>query len=190
MAIDVTVFHKLNIADTCAVWNLLSSKLLFQTAVSAGCEFSCTAFVMYECLSKPRKSIGASDLELQNRLKGERQKNRFNTYHLKLDDLLEIEILENRKNLGKGELSSLAFAKRTSQSFLTDDQKARNLALTYLAPGLAQTTPHLLGWLFYTSLLSDSDKDTIITEHKSLDRPLSDYFADVYTTACTVRLMV
>jgi hypothetical protein len=189
MAIDVKAFRKLNIADTCAVWNLLSSNLLFHAAVNAGCEFSCTAFVLYECLSKPRTKVRNSDGELQGRLRKARQNGHFKTYHLSLDDLLEIEILENRRNLGKGELSSMAFAKATGQSFFTDDQKARKLASTYLTTATTQTTPHLFGWLIYSSLLGDSDKDVVIAEHKSLDGPLEPYFVEAYNVACMSRLI-
>ena len=180
MAADLSNFHTLNIADTCAVWNILSSNLLHQTAVSAGCIFSCTGFVNYECLAKPRKIMTALDVELQNRLRAAQSKGRFTVYHLEIADLIEVEVLESRKNLGKGELSSIAFAKRTNQAFLTDDQKARKLAIDSLGVGLTQTTVHLFGWLFYANLLGDADKDTILDEHSSLNRPLGRYFEDAY----------
>ena len=55
MALDPSSFYKHNITDTCAVWNVLSSLLLYARAKSAGVVFICTRFVIYECLFKPRK---------------------------------------------------------------------------------------------------------------------------------------
>ena len=55
MAIDPSSFLVLNVADTCAVWNVLSSKNLYQASIASGCNFCCTAFVEYECLIRPRK---------------------------------------------------------------------------------------------------------------------------------------
>jgi hypothetical protein len=128
MMLDISTFHITNMVDTCGVWNILSSKLLYHAALSANCVFSRTAFVEYECLSKPRSSINKHDEQLQQLLRQEQQKGNFKAYYLDIDDLLEVEVLEKRKNLGKGELSSIAFAKRTNQAFLTDDQRARKLA--------------------------------------------------------------
>ena len=92
-------------------------------------------------------------------------------------------------NLGKGELSSIAFAKRTRQAFLTDDQGARKLATTSLDNCNIQTTPHLFGWLMYQQFLSDSDKDRVIAQHEEFDRPLKKYFEIMYTKALEYRLM-
>jgi len=166
MALNLSSFNNLNVVDTCAVWNVLSSALLFSAANSANCVFSCTRFVAYECLDKPRKNINTQDENLQNILRKEQIKKKFQVYDLEIEDLLEVEILEKRKNLGKGELSSIAFAKRTNQLFLTDDQRARKLAMEVMESDRVQTTPHLLGWLFYNKLLGDTDKDSIISEHQ------------------------
>jgi hypothetical protein len=148
MAVDPRSFHRYNMVDTCAVWNVLSSNRLYQGASGAGCMFSCTRFVIYECLVKPRKKMSIHDLELRRRLVEERNSARFSTFDLDLEDLQEVEILERRKKLGKGELSSIAFAKRTSQAFLTDDQKARKLGNDVI-PGYVQTTPHLLARIIH-----------------------------------------
>jgi hypothetical protein len=182
MVADPSSFNRVNMADTCAVWNVLSSKRLYQSAISAGCVFSCTTFVTYECLSKPRSTVDPNDVELRRRLVEEQQKGRFQTYSLAVEDLQEMDILEKRKNLGKGELSSIAFAKKTAQAFLTDDKGARKLALEVI-PGSVQTTPHLFGWLIYARLLPDSDKTRVITEHSSLNRPLAKYFEEIFLTA-------
>lgn len=189
MTIDISNFHKINVADTCAVWNLLSSAVLYQTAISVGCVFSCTAFVEYECLRKPRKTLTPIDIKLQDALRKEQEKERFLVYHLAIEDLLEIDVLENRRKLGKGELSSIAFAKRTNQAILTDDQKARNSAMSAIETSFVQTTPHLVGWMFYHNFLGDSDKDAIILEHNSHNRPLAKFFEIVWQQACEYRLM-
>ncbi len=182
MAVDPRSFHRFNMVDTCAVWNVLSSNRLYQGASGAGCIFSCTGFVIYECLVKPRKKMSTHDLELRRRLVEERNNARFSTFNLDLEDLQEVEILERRKKLGKGELSSIAFAKRTNQAFLTDDQKARKLGNDVI-PGYVQTTPHLLGWLLFEGILKDSDKDAVIADHNSLNLPLGKYFEEISEVA-------
>lgn len=102
--------------------------------------------------------------------------------------MLEIELLENRRKLNKGELSSIAFAKKTRQAFLTDDQKARQLAEEVMEPRMAQTIPHLFGWLYFTYRLNDADKDLIINEHKKLNLILAKYFEEMYQKTLAYRL--
>ncbi|MES1023392.1 hypothetical protein ABN584_10875 [Gloeocapsa sp. BRSZ] len=187
MTIGPSQFHKINVTDTCAIWNILSSKLLYVTTKAAGCSFCCTTFVYYECLHKSRKTYTKEDIELQNRLRQAVQDGKFKNYHLDLEDLQEIEILQKRKNLSKGELASIAFAKKTGQAFLTDDTKARKLAREVMARHFVQTTPHLLGWLFFINFLSDSDLQPIINEHKQHNRPLAQYFTEMYNTALDYR---
>lgn len=187
MTIDPSQFQKLNVADTCAVWNILASQRLYKAATEAGCSFCCTNFVHYECLHKPRKDYTSADIELKSRLRGAIQEGKFKSYHLDLEDLQEIDILQKRKNLGKGELASIAFAKKTSQAFLTDDKKARKLAEQVMTRQFVQTTPHLVGWLFFTFFLGDSDLKPMIEEHKKYDRPLAQYFDDMYNRALDYR---
>lgn len=187
MVINPSQFQKLNVVDACATDNLLSSQLLYKTAQSAGCSFCCTNFVYYECLYKVRKRYTPEAIEIQNRLRQEIQDGKFKSYHLDLEDLQEIAILQNRKSLSKGELASIAFAKKTSQAFLTDDQNARKLAEGVMARRFVQTTPHLLGWLFFTNFLSDSDLQPIISEHKKYKRPLAQYFTEMYLRALDYR---
>lgn len=190
MAIDPSHFHPLNVSDTCATWNVLSSQLLYQAALAMRCVFSCTAYVVYECLFKPRKSRTTPDEELQNRLRIARGNGQFQSYHLEIDDLLEVEVLEKRKNLGKGELSAIAFAKRTQQAFHTDDKNARKLGSEVLGAQRVQTTPHLFGWLCFNGWLSDVDKEMIIKDHTNLQRPLGPYFEEMSHRALSYRLMV
>lgn len=195
--LDPSSFHKHNIVDTCAVWNVLSSQLLYATAQSKGVVFFCTRFVVYECLFKPRKASTASEQELQKRLQIAQANNDFQSYQLDIDDLQTVEILKRRKQLGIGELSSLALALKTRQALLTDDQKARKLTQEVLKdmgniiqkhPG-HQTTPQLLGWLFFSGCLTDRDKDTIIQQHNAMSRPLEKYFCEMYAEALRCRCM-
>ena len=188
MAIDISHLHLLNVADTCAIWNVLSSKVLYSATMAAKCVFSCTRFVHYECLLKPRTQVTEDELELLNRLKIERERGNFKDYHIEIDDLNDMEVLEKRRNLSKGELSSMIFAKRTRQAFLTDDQGARKLACKFLEARMVQTTPHIFGWLIYAKFLGDLDKDSIIEEHRALGRPLEPYFKEAYLRALESRL--
>lgn len=189
MTLDVSRFYKLVVTDTCAVWNVLSSKLLHHTGIAAGCHFSITDFVLYECLYKARTSTKESDTELQRRLNQARAAGQFKNYPLEVEDLQEVQILEKRKKLSKGELAAIAFAKKTNQAFLTDDQGARQLAATAIDIQLVQTTPHLLGWLVFTGLLGDSDISGIVSEHEQLDRPLRPYFINMYKEGMRCRMM-
>ncbi len=186
MGINVSQFHQHNVTDTCAVWNILSSRVLYSAARSAGCTFCITQFVKYECLYKPRK-LTSYGQTLQNRLKKEHQNGDFITYPLNIEDLQEVAILESRKKLNKGELSAIAFAKKIKQAFLTDDQKARKLAKTLLGH-LVQTTPHLMGWLFFNQHLTDGDKQRIIEEDEELGGCLSSYFEKIYHESLRCKL--
>lgn len=194
--LNPALFHRYNVLDSCSIWNVLSSNILFRSALSANptCHFSCTEFVHYECLIRKRKSETDSERELRQRLVSERRRGeQFQSYNLSIEDLQDVKILENRKRLSLGELSSIVFAKKTQQAFMTDDKNARNLAETYLDSRMVQTTPHLFGWLIYLNVLVDSDKDKIIEEH-SLFRTtswgnLSKYFEEMYKRALEHRLM-
>lgn len=189
MTANPTSFFKINVTDTCAVWNLLSSKILFCAALSANCTFCITGFVYYECLLKQRSAYSNEDLELQTRLKKAIEKGNIVRYGLDIADLQEIEVLERRRNLGKGELSSIAYAKKIDKAIMTDDQKARRLAENILDQGKVQTTPKLLGWLFFSGILVDHQKDEIIREHRAMSRPLSRHFIAMYETGLQYRLI-
>lgn len=188
MPLDLSKFAQSNVADSCAVWNILSSNTLNGSAREAGRTFCCTEFVEYECLKKLRQDPSPEETELIKRLKSERAANRFQTFQLTIDDLLDLEVLETRKRLGKGELSTIVFAKRTALAIITDDQKARRLACAELGAATVQTTPQLLGWLVLNQRLSDGDVDRIIVEHQQMQRPLSKYFREAYELALQYRL--
>jgi len=187
MAIDPSKCHKLNMTDTCAVWNLLSSRVLYAAAISGKFCFSVTYYVLYEAIYKRRSSMSTADKELLQRLEAQRRNGAFQDYHLDIADLQDMGILERRKRLGKGELSSIVFARKTRQAFLTDDQKARKLAAEVMDKSMVQTTPHVLSSLFFEGILSDGDKDGIIKEHTSFNRPLGQYFEEAYLEACRCR---
>jgi hypothetical protein len=186
--IDITRFHKNNIIDTCSVWNLLSSRKFYQAALNAGCDFTCSRFVIYECLYKTRKSLCKEDLDLQERLRSEQRKGYFKEEHISIDELQQVDVLEKCMSLSKGELSSIVLAKSRKRAFLTDDQPARKLACNFLNDEYVQTTPQLFGWLYFEGMLADSDKDQIISEHREMNRPLGTYFNKVYLWALELKL--
>lgn len=189
MSRRVDQIAKAVVTDTCAVWNVLSSGALHNACVANGFEFVLTDFVLYECLSKPRSRLKPSDSELRKRLTTARGQSQFKSYSLSLDDLQEVAILEQRQRLSKGELSAIAFARKVNLGFQTDDQGARKLAVSALATDRIQTTPHVLGWLFFEGHLIDGDLDGIISEHESLDGPLRPHFKDMHLEAMRCRLL-
>lgn len=187
MAINPSKFNPINVADTCAVWNILSSPRLNAATKEARCDFCLTSFVQYECLVKPRKSILPNEQTLMDRLKAEQRSGAFQAHSCSIDDLQAIEILEKRKKLGKGELSSIAFAMKINQGFITDDRNALQLAKD--AGHLhAQTTPHLFSWLIFTNKLGDGDKTIVITQHIEAGRHLAPHLEKAYEMALQCRL--
>lgn len=187
MAIDPSKFHRVNVADTCSVWNVLSSPRLHAAAKEAKCEFCMTSFVRYECLTKSRKTPTAAETELMRRLTQEQSRGGFAAHSCGIGDLQAVKILESRKRLGKGELSSIAFAMKIGQAVITDDLKARKLAQDS-GHALTQTTPHLFSWLIFNGRLGDSDKGTVIDQHSSMERSLAPHFERAYEMALQCRL--
>lgn len=185
--IDPSKFHPHNVADTCSVWNVLSSKRLYGAAREAKCHFCITSFVHYECLVKPRKTPSDAELALMALLRSEQARGAFERHSCNIDDLQAIKLLENRKHLGKGELSSIAFAMKIGHAVLTDDMKARRLAQDS-GHALTQTTPHLFGWLIFTGRLGDSDKQTVIAQHIAMEQILAPHLERAYEMALQCRL--
>jgi hypothetical protein len=189
MANDPSKFHLINVADTCSVWNILSSLRLHAAAKEARCEFCITNFVRYECLTKARKKEpNAAEKELMRRLAQEQSRGGFSAHSCDIGDLQAIKVLERRKNLGKGELSSIAFAMKIGHAVITDDMKARKLAEDSGHAALTQTTPRLFSWLIFHGRLGDSDKETVITQHKAMERPLAPHFQSAYENALQCKL--
>jgi predicted nucleic acid-binding protein len=147
------------------------------------CYFSCTKYVVYECLGKPRKDIKNADVKLKNKLQKEITNGLFPSYSISIDDLQMVMNLEQRKALSNGELSSIVFAHKTRQAFLTDDQGARKLSEFYIGLESTQTIPHLFGWLSYIGKILDNDKTVIIQEHEENGGRLSIYFEEVFLKA-------
>lgn len=190
VTVDVSQFHLENVIDTCAIWNILSSKLLYSRTVLAKVTFHCSRFVLYECLYKKRNEQKSSDFELQKRLRQELDKGAFQIHDLDIEDLQDVEILAKRKKLGKGELSSIILAKKSGKAFLTDDRNARKLAKIALNAKMIQTTLHLVGWLYFIDNLSDGDRSVILQEHKSLGGAFrQEHFETMYHEALRCRLM-
>jgi len=171
------------------VWNILSSALLHRTCAKLGVEFALTGFVLYECLHKPRKRRSENEERLKERLRAAREQGAFKSYHLTVEDLQEVARLETRKRVSKGELSAIAFARRIGLAFQTDDMGARKLAESLLPSDRVQTTPHLLGWLFFSGHLVDGELRGIVDEHQSFERPLGPYFEEAYFEAMRCRLL-
>jgi len=189
MTIDPTTFERVNVTDTCAIWNVLSSDLLFRRARQAGCDFCCTEFVAYEALIRVPSTPSPDHTELQGRLRAARESGQFKDYSISIDDLAAVSSLQARRRLSLGELSSIAFAASIRQAFLTDDQKARKLAVETLAQQRVQTTPHMLAWLYFTGHLTDADVAPLIEQHEQMKRPLRPHFKTAHESACRAKLM-
>lgn len=189
MAVDCTSFTQISVIDTCSIWNILSSRKLTAATKEAKRHFTATSFVYYEALYKPRSVVTNEDIELQERLRNEKDGKLFGSCSLDITDLQQVDILDKRMRLGKGELSSIAFAKKAGLGFMTDDQKARKLGGAIIDSNSVHTTPQLFGWLFFKGYLIDADKSDIIREHEQYSRPLRPFFEEMYDEALRCRLM-
>jgi predicted nucleic acid-binding protein len=189
MKIDITSFKLINVIDTCSIWNLLSSDKLYMLSKEKGCYFCFTKFVEYECLFKRRKSAKETEIILVEKLKTEISRKNFQPYPISIEDLQNIEVLKAQKNLSKGELSSIVFAKKTNQAFITDDQKARILSELVIGLENTQTIPQLFGWLVYSGVILDTDKKIIINQHIAAERILGKFFEAMFLKALEIRLM-
>ena len=189
MNIDITVFNRFNVIDSCSIENILSSPTLYNAVKRSSCRFCYTKFVEYEMLYKPRKITTIASKNIQEKLKEETSHKIFECHNLSIEDLQEVEILEKRKKLGRGELSSIAFAKKINQCFMTDDKKARVLGIEVLGKDKVQTTPHLVGYLFYIRELIDQDIAIVIKEHSDCNRPLGRYYNDAYLEGLRIHVM-
>ncbi|MFO0680509.1 MAG: hypothetical protein U0234_00595 [Sandaracinus sp.] len=185
----MSTFKLGNIADTCAVWNVLSSARLFAAACRLHCEFAVTQVVLYECLQKPRTRPHAHDDEMKERLRRQRESGRFPTVTLDLQDVQEVARLEARRRLGRGELASIAFAKRAGTAFCSDDRNAQKLGEEALGRHGVQTTPHLLGWLVFVGALVDADVVEVFAEHEAVGGPLRPHLGAAYEEGLRCRLL-
>ena len=190
MNIDITKCFKSNLIDTCSIWNILSSPIIYSVLLDNNFSLSITKFVEYECLFKYRPQQNSKELNLRCLLEKELIKGKIKCHALTLEDLQDDFILENRKKIGIGELSSIAFAKKVSIAFLTDDQKARKLASNHIGKVNVQTTPLILGWLLFNNLISDGDIEPIIKSHNEHNRPLEKYFRYVHMESHRIKMQL
>jgi hypothetical protein len=147
-----------------------------------------TGFVRYECLHKPRAKTTPATEELMDRLRSAIKAGAFQAHTISLEDLLEDDLLSQRLKLGKGELTTIAFAKTTSQAIITDDLDARKLGERVLGSAMTQTTCHLFGWLFYVGRLVDHEKSTILMEHAKMEGNLREHLETAYLMAMQAKL--
>lgn len=189
MAIDPTKFSMMAVSDTCAVWNMLSSRKLFQAAKDAKVHFCITQMVLFECIFKPRTIITPEKQELITRFKKAQRDGYFPIQGCELDDLVELA-RQAPNGLGSGEMSCIAMAYRIrSIAFMTDEWKARKFAENQLSL-MVETTPKLYAWLHYKQHLSDGDHAEIINEHENYEKmPLTRFFHEAYEEALRCRLM-
>lgn len=189
MSFDPSIFPSTLVADTCSVWNMLSSNKLSQASIQARLHFCITPAVLYECLHKPRASITTQKQEMMNRLTRARLAGRFPVQQCSIEDLIAISEKAPGR-LGAGELSCMATAYRIrSIAFMTDELLAGKYAKTHLQLP-TETTPRLYGYLHYHRHLGDSDHADVIMEHESFEsRPLSKYLNDAFQLAMKCRLM-
>lgn len=190
MSFDPTVFSALVAVDTCAVWNILSSKKLSLAAFSSGPTFIITPMVNYECIHKPRKQETAEQQELKSRFHAAIKRKKLSIQHCELDDLITIA-RQAPKKLSSGELSCIAMSyKLNTIAVMTDEKLAKKFAEESL--GLrVETTPKLYGWLLYKRILNDADHHDVIKEHEILERrPLTEFFNKAYETALQYQVTI
>ncbi len=189
MALDPTRFSPMSVADTCSVWNMLSSRKLYQAAIDAKLHFCITGMVLYECLQKPRSFTSPERTEMMRRLERAQRNGGFPTESCSLDDLADMSRVAP-KGLGSGELSCIAVAYRVrSIAFMTDEKQARHVASTKFGLNV-ETTPRLYAWLHYRQHLGDGDHEDVIREHEMYEsRPLTRFFREAYEEAMRCRLM-
>jgi hypothetical protein len=189
MALDPTHFSPVSVADTCSVWNMLSSRKLYQATIDAKLHFCVTGMVLYECLQKPRSFTSPERTEMMRRLEHARRCGWFPTEPCSLDDLADMS-RQAPRGLGSGELSSIAVAYRVrSIAFMTDEKQARHVASTKFDLKV-ETTPKLYAWLHYRQHLGGGDHEDVIREHEMYEsRPLTQFFREAYDEAMRCRLM-
>ncbi len=190
MSYDPAHFASASVVDTCAIWNMLSSRRINQAAIQAKLHFCITPVVLYECLQKPRPNITAEQRQLMTRLRDERAGGRFPIQECKLEDLLAISAKAPGR-LSSGELSCIATAYRIrSIAVMTDEKLARKYAQNTLELQV-ETTPRLYGYLHYYQHLGGADHDEVIKEHERFERrPLTPFFNQTFEEAMRCRLMM
>lgn len=190
MGVDVRQFEPVSSVDTCAVWNILSSRTLSLAAARRNRNFVLVDYVRYECLDRPRSAASTVDLALMELLRGKLRRGEIGSVALSVDDLREVLRIESIRRLGRGEIAAMALARKMRVGFLTDDRAALRLAREAIPSTAAQTTPQLVGWLVFVGELGDSEVVVLIDEHdRAMGRSsLARYFQQTYETALQFRL--
>lgn len=179
MDFDPNKFIPDNVVDTCAIQNLLSSDTLANTAFTTRFTACITATVEYECLVKPHQGT-AAHIQIQGRLRDRIAARQVGVHRVDLADLQDVEILAQRKRVGIGELSCIAFARKVSISVMTDDKKGTKFARAVLgAENRGQGTPRLLGWLLYNEHLQNACVDAVVTEHEAMLGTMGRWFREM-----------
>lgn len=189
MSFDPSRFSRMVVADTCSVWNTLSSRLLFAAAVNARIHFCITSMVAYECFYKPRSKPTTESEELMRRLHSAQKSGAFPVHPCGLEDLLNVSRSAPR-GLGAGELSCIAVAYSIrSLAFMTDEKQARFYANDRLHL-VVETTPRLYGYLHFHNHLNDSDHPKVVSEHEKYEqRPLTAFLNEAYRHAMMCRCL-
>lgn len=177
------------LADSCSVQNVLSSATLYAACGRSQFHFAVTRYCLYECLDKPRKTTTAGDAAIRQRLREARTRGAFGEHDLSVEDLQEAAVLQLRKRVGAGELSTIALARRFGIGVQTDDDRAEKLAVEVLGDTRVQTTPRVLAWMFFHGQLADHELMVIVDEHRNVGRNLGDRFKEAHQEACRVKLL-
>lgn len=188
MSKEITNYNKDNVIDTCSIWNIIYSKKFYGISTSYLNSFVMTDYVKYETLGKKWTHNIDKETELKGFLKKEISNRRFNLYNITIEELQDPLIAKSRKNLGKGELSCIAFAKSKSISIITDDQGARKHAKDILGEDRVRTIPHLLGFLVFNDYLFDSDVCVILSDHKEYSSDIIVFLESCYKLALQLKL--
>lgn len=85
--------------------------------------------------------------------------------------------------------SVLVFAAKTQLAILTDDKGAQKLARSHLQVEAIQSTPHLIAWLYFGSLLGDGDVSQVKAELAALSRSLDPHLDNFYLEAQRCRVI-
>ena len=191
ISVDVRDFAPVSAIDTCSIWNLLSSPRLLGAALRRGRWFVVAGYVRYEALEKPRTRPTVSELAMQDEFRRRlTERKGFGEEPMTLQDLQAVAARPEVQRLGRGEVAALALARKLRSAVLTEDRGARRAA-PRVGVELAQTTPHLLGWLLYEGELTDGDVSTVISEHEgrieSNRGRLTVYLKRIHVEACRCR---
>ncbi|SCZ80482.1 type II toxin-antitoxin system VapC family toxin [Acidaminobacter hydrogenoformans] len=174
---DIKNFNKNSVIDSCSVINVVSSETLFQSAKIEKCKFIITTYIEYELLKKSRgykdKDHEIRAFELDKRIEQAIETGEILKYSLDISDLLDPLVNEHKRGKSRGELTAIILAKKFNVGLFTDDKKAQKIASDSLGVNRVESLYSLIGWLTWSGLLNDAEKESIITQHKYYFRDVS-----------------